>query len=33
MNKEELITQLQNGNVGIRLEGEEEGKPTVTNKL
>lgn len=26
MNKEELITQLQNGNVGIRLEGEEEGE-------
>ena len=24
--KEELITQLQNGNVGIRLEGEEEGE-------
>lgn len=26
MNKEELITQLQNGNVGIRLESEEEGE-------
>lgn len=28
--KEELITQLQNGNVGVRLEGEEEGEYLIS---